>query len=623
VRFKMCVLPIVYSMLLMLASSECIAVDTNEIILVVRGDDIGSSQASNEGIIKCYREGILRTCELMVPCPWFNQAAKMLRENPGLDVGIHLTLTSEWNDYKWGPITQSPTLVDSKGNFRAKTKNWDDPNAQDGFWNAKPDMKEVEAELRAQIELAMKELPGQVSHATGHMGISDVDPQMEKLTRKLEEEYNLGIDLRSYGVKSPGGFGKGTDTPEQREKMLVELLERIGPGIWHIGGHPAMDTPESHGFGHPGYTFVANERSGEVFAFTSPKVMEVIKRRNIKLMSFGDLKRQKAKTDAAATKPGRFFSDSSFWNTPIGDNPEVDPNSDRWIGLLKTEPSGNRIGINATDFAIPVYEADKYTPTYDVKRRGPIAAERSGLDPNSSRYKRTMRYNHGPNFKNVPIPDGAIPDPETDHHMAIVDWERLLVWDMWGAEKLPDGSWASNTGMVYRLDGPGVFKIEDFPIKNGESIHFYGPGRAAGVPIIAGLIMYDEVKAGEIRHKIAMATRFNALQEFVFPATWTDGHTKGGIPEGAVIQLDPRLNLDQFNLWPGEKAIAKAIQQYGAVIVDAAGGSPLYAEGLYGHPDKSWKGVLREWEGGINSIPLDHYRVLKVHNVVPMGDGRR
>jgi hypothetical protein len=234
-----------------------------------------------------------------------------------------------------------------------------------------------------------------------------------------------------------------------------------------------------------------------------------------------------------------------------------------------------------------------------------------------------MRYNHGPNFVNVPIPDGAIPDPETDHHMAIVDWDRMTCWDMWLAEKLEDGSWASNTGMVYRLDGEGVFKTSDFAVQNGDSIHFHGPGRAAGVPIIAGLIMFDEVKAGEIRHKLSMCTRFNALQEFVFPATWTDGRTPGGIPEGAVIQLDPALDLEKFDLWPGEKAIAIALQKYGAVIVDAGGGSPLYAEGLYGHPGKSWKGVIREWDGGINSIPLDHYRVLKVSNVVHMGDGRR
>ena len=63
-------------------------------------------------------------------------------------------------------------------------------------------------------------------------------------------------------------------------------------GTWHILGHPAMSTPETQAIGHQGYEFVANERSGEVFAITSQKVMEVIKRRNIKLLSYNDLVKQ-------------------------------------------------------------------------------------------------------------------------------------------------------------------------------------------------------------------------------------------------------------------------------------------------------------------------------------------
>jgi hypothetical protein len=200
----------------------------------------------------------------------------------------------------------------------------------------------------------------------------------------------------------------------------------------------------------------------------------------------------------------------------------------------------------------------------------------------------------------------------------------MTAWDMWGAIKLSDGSWESNTGMKYPLDGPGVFDRSEFNIKNGESIHFYGPGRASGVPIIAGLIMYDEVKAGNIRHKIAAASRFNAFQEFVFPATWTDGMLVGGIPEGAVIQLDPDLDLSQFDLLPGEKAVAIALQRYGMVLVDWAGGSVIYGENLNNDKrGRSWDGILRDWDGGIITIPVKYYRVLKLNNVIKMGDAKR
>ena len=318
-----------------------------------------------------------------------------------------------------------------------------------------------------------------------------------------------------------------------------------------------------------------------------------------------------------ADEPVRFFSDSSFWNTPLPDNPEIDPGSDHFIGLLKTEPTGNNFGINCHKWTVPVYMVDSSTPRYNIgyyylsdKEKVHWATKRD-------------RFGHGAGFGvDVPIPEGAVPDPEEDAHFAVVDWKNKLAWDMWGLKKNEDGSWITKTGMKYRLDGEGVFHTSDFDILNGESVHFHGPSRAAGVPIIAGLIMYDEVMTGRIRHKLSCATRFNAKQEFVYPAAWTDGFIEGGIPEGAVIQLDPDLDLDQFDLLPGEVVVARAMQEYGMVVVDVAGGSPINAEGLYGQPGKSWEGVLWDWDGGINDIPLDHYRVLKLPEKVKMGDAR-
>ncbi|MEN8156466.1 MAG: hypothetical protein ABFS10_05920 [Bacteroidota bacterium] len=322
-------------------------------------------------------------------------------------------------------------------------------------------------------------------------------------------------------------------------------------------------------------------------------------------------------TGSEAVHSKRFFSDSSFWNIPLPENPEIDPRSDHFISLLKSEPSGNNFGLNCQQWTVPVYEVDSTTPTYDV-----------GYHFLTDQEKETWltdreRFGHGPGFgKSVPIPEGAVPDPEEDSHFSVIDWDQMVAWDMWGLHHHEDGSWSSKTGMKYRLDGEGVFHTEDFDIVNGESVHFHGPSRAAGVPAIAGLIMYDEVKSGTIHHKLSCATRFNARQEFVYPATWTDGFIEGGIPEGAVIQLDPGLDLDQFNLLPGEKVVARALQQYGMVVVDIAGGSPIYAEGLFGDPKRSWEGILRAWDGGINEIPLDHYRVLKLTETIKKGDAR-
>ena len=313
----------------------------------------------------------------------------------------------------------------------------------------------------------------------------------------------------------------------------------------------------------------------------------------------------------------RFFSASSFWNTPILENPEIDHRSEHFISLLKTEPTGNNFGINCSKWTVPVYVVDSTTPRYDIGYYYLSDEEKEHWATGRE------RFGHGEGFgKNVPIPDGAVPDPEEDAHFAVVDWENMLAWDMWGLNRHEDGSWTTNTGMKYRLDGEGVFNTEDFDIINGESVHFHGPSRAAGVPVIAGLIMYNEVMSGRISHKLSCATRFNAKQEFVYPAAWTDGFIEGGIPEGALIQLDPDLDLDQFELLPGEIVVARALQEYGMVVVDVAGGSPINAEGLYGQPGRSWEGILRDWEGGINDIPLDNYRVLKLPETIKKGDAR-
>lgn len=317
---------------------------------------------------------------------------------------------------------------------------------------------------------------------------------------------------------------------------------------------------------------------------------------------------------AAADEGRRFFSAASFWNTPLPEHVDRDSRSATWIAMLKTDPSQQNFVINVHKWTIPVYKADVTTPSYSIQPHALSEGEKKEWAT-----ARTQ-FGHGADFTAVPIPAGASPDPEEDAHFAVVDWSRMLAWDMWGLRRLPSGGWSSKTGMKYRLDGDGLFHRKDFSVQDGESIHFHGPSRASGVPAIAGLIMYHEVLAGEIRHKLACATRFNARQEFVFPAIWTDGATPGGIPEGAVIQLDPDLDLTRFELLPGERVVARALQRYGMVVVDNAGDSTLYAEGRWSYPSHSWDQILRSYQGGISAIPLDHYRVLRLGQIVHGGD---
>jgi hypothetical protein len=317
-----------------------------------------------------------------------------------------------------------------------------------------------------------------------------------------------------------------------------------------------------------------------------------------------------AMASANPAAPRRFFSADSFWNQKIPADAVTHPKSDYWISLLKTDQTCKPFIINIDSYTIPVYEVDEKTPRQVVKPLSSMPDAAEGR-PEGEGVKHIHQH---PSFQGqpVPIPENLAPSPGTDQHVAIVDYAAGKMWDMWYVKRLPDGSWASNTGMITDINGPGVYTREQvYPYGDGR---YVGPGRAAGVPVAAGLIMHHEVKAGAIEHKLAGAVRFVAHGEYIFPPAWSiDGAFPGGIPEGAIIQLDPKLDLSRFDLTPEERVIARAMQEYGIVIVDFAGASVVYAEGLWYDPKRKWGPELRRSHeaGGIQSIPLDHYRVIQ------------
>ena len=235
----------------------------------------------------------MRTVEVMVPCPWFEEAVTMLNENPGLDVGIHLTLTSEWDNFKWRPLTYAPSLVNENGYFYPQTREWNRWPAGMGFYDANPKLEEVEKELRAQIELAMKKIKN-VTHLSAHMGTATCRPDLKKLVQQLAKEYGLhsgSEGLTKQGVKSIGNWGSSEDTPEKRETALIKALDKLTPGTWILVEHPGLNTPEMRAIGHRGYENVAYNRDTVTKVFTSPKIKEAISKKNIKLISYAHLRK--------------------------------------------------------------------------------------------------------------------------------------------------------------------------------------------------------------------------------------------------------------------------------------------------------------------------------------------
>jgi hypothetical protein len=263
-----------------------VAPPAGEVRLLVRGDDMGVAQAVNEACIKAYREGIVRSVEVIVPGPWFLDAVRLLNENPGLDVGVHLCLTSEWERVKWRPLTPAPSLVDANGYLRPMTRQRKDFPPDTGFLEAGPRPEEVERELRAQIELLRRHVP-RVSHLSAHMGTAAATPPLRAIVEKLATEYGLAVETK--GLQHVRGFGGARKPAAEKERDLVKILERLGPGTWLLIEHPGFDVPEMRAMGHLGYENVAEDRAGVTAALTSDAVRRVVRERGIQLISYRDL----------------------------------------------------------------------------------------------------------------------------------------------------------------------------------------------------------------------------------------------------------------------------------------------------------------------------------------------
>jgi predicted glycoside hydrolase/deacetylase ChbG (UPF0249 family) len=258
-----------------------------QIRLIVRGDDMGFSHYANVGCIKAYQQGILTAVEVMVPCEYFPEAVEMLKKNPGLDVGIHLTLNSEWENIKWGPLTNAPSLVDEDGYFLPMT--WPDqaypPNKAIGTTNWQLD--EIEKELRAQIELILHHFPD-CSHATPHMGFHTISPEIYNVTFKLMKEYNVDANIRTIPLKMIWLFGDSFDSKEMAANA-VKVLENLGPGTYETYDHPGMIIEDEELGWHIGAENDGIYRDAVTKALTDKRLQEVINRRNIKLIGYKDL----------------------------------------------------------------------------------------------------------------------------------------------------------------------------------------------------------------------------------------------------------------------------------------------------------------------------------------------
>jgi chitin disaccharide deacetylase len=255
--------------------------------LIVRGDDMGYSHAGNQALIKCHKEGIETSIEVIVASPWFPEAVKLLAADSSVDVGIHLALTSEWSNVKWRPLTDCASLKDADGYFYPMVfpnKNYPGQSISEHAWN----IAEIEKEFRAQIELALRKIP-RISHISSHMGCTDLSDSVAAMTRRLAKEYKIDIDLKTYNVTEVGYKGP-SGTSAQKISSFIAMLNDLTPGhTYHFLDHPGLDSPELRAIYHIGYEGVAVDRQGVTDTWTNKEVKEVIRKKEIKLISYKEL----------------------------------------------------------------------------------------------------------------------------------------------------------------------------------------------------------------------------------------------------------------------------------------------------------------------------------------------
>ncbi|HEY6783525.1 MAG TPA: ChbG/HpnK family deacetylase, partial [Gemmatimonadales bacterium] len=142
--------------------------------LIIRSDDAGMSHSVNMALARLIQTGLPLSISVMFPTPWYQEIVGILKQHPEVSVGIHLTLNSEWRNYRWGPIVGReavPTLVDSNGYFFQSSEALHDHH---------PDLGQVEKELRAQIDRALKS-GLKIDYVDYHMGTAVEYPEFREI----------------------------------------------------------------------------------------------------------------------------------------------------------------------------------------------------------------------------------------------------------------------------------------------------------------------------------------------------------------------------------------------------------------------------------------------------------
>jgi predicted glycoside hydrolase/deacetylase ChbG (UPF0249 family) len=265
-------------------------------VLILNADDFGMCHDQNEGVIRGLEEGVFTSSTILVTCPWFEEAAEFARNNPNADLGVHLTLTAEWDSYKWGPVLGRravPSLVDARGYL------WQ--TVAQVYEHARLD--QAEAELREQIEKTFA-AGIDATHLDSHMGTLQLRAEYHEIYARLATEYRPPIRLASRrrmrtdgmaaildqldaaGVVTPDHLVfYGPPTVAETESYWTNLLRTLKPGVTEILCHPAIARDELRSCARD-----ALQREADFRYFIADKTRQLIKDESVDTIGFRQLR---------------------------------------------------------------------------------------------------------------------------------------------------------------------------------------------------------------------------------------------------------------------------------------------------------------------------------------------
>ncbi|MBX2816424.1 MAG: polysaccharide deacetylase family protein [Saprospiraceae bacterium] len=265
-------------------------------LLIVHADDAGSAQSVNAATISALEEGMVSSASVMVPCPWFPDIARYAAAHDGQhDLGIHLTVTCEWDYYKWGPATNHDvsSLTDENGYFFADCQNF----------GLKADLAEIETELRAQIDKAIAH-GLKPTHIDSHMGcLFFTRPEVFGIYLELAEEYGVpALVSKSMMALAPDLLGPYMEagkivieaeysaSPENFDQSMAafysQTLRNLQPGLSTIIIHVGYDNDELRAVceNHPYWG--SAWRQADYDYFTSDECRNILKEEKIHLVTW-------------------------------------------------------------------------------------------------------------------------------------------------------------------------------------------------------------------------------------------------------------------------------------------------------------------------------------------------